>query len=39
MIILWFATHAQRDRKIIQARNFRVHPQAIMGSGIVEYVV
>ena len=27
---------AQRDHKIIHARNFRVQPQAIMGSGIVE---
>ena len=33
---LWFATQAQRDHKIIHARNFRVQPQAIMGSGIVE---
>ena len=30
------ATQAQRDHKIIHARNFRVQPQAIMGSGIVE---
>ena len=35
---LWFATQAQRDHKIIHARNFRVQPQAIMGSSIVEYV-
>ena len=39
MITLWNATQAQRDHKIIHARNFRVQPQAIMGSGIVEYVV
>ena len=39
VIILWFATQAQRDHKIIHARNFRLQPQAIMGSGIVEYVV
>ena len=38
-IILRFATQAQRDHKIIHAGNFRVQPQAIMGSGIVEYVV
>ena len=38
VIILWSATQAQRDHKIIHARNFRVQPQAIMGSGIVEYV-
>ena len=30
------ATQAQRDHKIIHARNFRVQPQAIMGSSIVE---
>ena len=39
VILLWTATQAQRDHKIIHARNFRVHPQAIMGSSIVEYVV
>ncbi len=38
MITLWNATQAQRDHKIIHARNFRVQAQAIMGSGIVEYV-
>ena len=38
VIILWFATQAQRDHKIIHARNFRVQTQAIMGSGITEYV-
>ena len=38
VIILRSATQAQRDHKIIHARNFRVQPQAIMGSGIVEYV-
>ena len=37
-IFLWTATQAQRDHEIIQTRNFRVQPQAIMGSGIVEYV-
>ena len=36
VIILWTTTQAQRDHKIIHARNFRVQPQAIMGSGIVE---
>ena len=39
MIILRFATQAQRDHKIIHARNFRVHPHAIMGSSMIEYVV
>ena len=38
MIIL-FSTDAQRDHKIIPARNFHVQPQAITGSGIVKYVV
>ena len=28
-----------KGTEIIHARNFRVQPQAIMGSGIVEYVV
>ena len=36
VIILWTATQAQRDHKIIHARNFRVQRQVIMGSGIVE---
>ena len=36
VILLWTATQAQRDHKIIHARNFRVQPHAIMGSGIVE---
>ena len=36
VILLWTATQAQRDHEIIHARNFRVQPQAIMGSGIVE---
>ena len=36
VIILRSATQAQRDHKIIHARNFRVQPQAIMGSSIVE---
>ena len=39
MIILRFATQAQRDHKIIHAGDFGVQPQAIMGSGIVEYIV
>ena len=39
VITLWNATQAQRDHKIVHARIFRVQPQAIMGSGIVEYVV
>ena len=39
VILLWTATQAQRDHKIIHARNFRVQPHAIMGFGIVEYVV
>ena len=30
------ATQAQRDHKIIDAGNFLVQPQDIMGSGIVE---
>ena len=38
VLSIWFATQAQRHHKIIHARNFRVQPQAIMGSGIVEYV-
>ena len=38
-VFLRTATQAQRDHEIIQTRNFRVQPQAIMGSGIVEYVV
>ena len=36
VITLWNATQAQMDHKIIHARNFRVQPQAIMGSGIVD---
>ena len=39
VIILSIATQAQRDHKMILARNFHVQPQAIMGSGIIEYVV
>ena len=39
VILLWTATQAQRDHEIIHARNFRVQPQATMGSSIVEYVV
>ena len=33
---LWTATEAQRDHEIIHARNFRVQPQAIMGSSIAD---
>ena len=33
---LWTATQAQRDHEIIHTRNFRVQPQAIMGSSIVD---
>ena len=36
VILLWTATQAQRDHKIIHARNFHVQPQAIMGSSIVD---
>ena len=36
LFFLWTATEAQRDHKVIHARNFRVQPQAIMGSSIVE---
>ena len=36
VILVWTATQAQRDHEIIHARNFRVQPQAIMGSSIVE---
>ena len=32
----WTATQAQRDHEIIHARNFRVQPQATMGSSIVD---
>ena len=39
LFFFWTANQAQRDHEIIHARNFRVQPQAIMGSGIVEYVV
>ena len=39
VILLWTATQVQRDHEIIHARNFRVQPQATMGSSIVEYVV
>ena len=35
-ISLWTATQAQRDHEIIHARNFRVQPQATMGSSIVD---
>ena len=36
LIFFWTATQAQRDHEIIHARNFRVQPQAIMGSSIVD---
>ena len=36
VIILWTATQAKRDHEIFHARNFRVQPQAIMGSSIVD---
>ena len=35
-VFLWTATQAQRDHEIIHAINFRVQPQAIMGSSIVD---
>ena len=35
VILLWTATQAQRDHEIIHTRNFRVQPQATMGSSIV----
>ena len=35
-VFLRTATQAQRDHEIIHARNIRVQPQAIMGSGIVD---
>ena len=35
-VFFWTATQVQRDHEIIHARNFRVQPQAIMGSSIVE---
>ena len=35
-VLLWTATQAQRDHKIIHARNFCVQPHATMGSGIVD---
>ena len=34
--LFWTATQAQRDHKIVHARNFRVQPHAIMGSSIVD---
>ena len=36
LFFFWTATQAQRDHEIIHARNFRVQPQAIMGSSIVD---
>ena len=38
-VFFWTATQAERYHETIHTRNFRVQPQAIMGSGIVEYVV
>ena len=35
-VFFWTATQAQRDHETIHTRNFRVHPQAIMGSSIVD---
>ena len=35
-VFLRTATQAQRDHKIIHAKNFRVQPHAIMGSTIVD---
>ena len=35
-VFLWTATEAQRDNEIIHTRNFRVQPQATMGSSIVD---
>ena len=35
-VFLRTATQAQRDHEIIQTRNFRVQPHAIMGSSIVD---
>ena len=35
-VLFWTTTQAQRDHKIIHARNFRVQPHATMGSGIVD---
>ena len=36
VILLWTATQAQRDHKIIHGRNFRVQPHAIVGSSILD---
>ena len=36
LFFFWTATQVQRDHEIIHARNFRVQPQAIMGSSIVD---
>ena len=35
-LFFWTAIQAQRDHEIIHTRNFRVQPQAIMGSSIVD---
>ena len=35
-LFIWTDTQAQRDHEIIHARNFRVQPQATMGSSIVD---
>ena len=36
LFFFWTATQAQRDHEIIHTRNFRVQPQATMGSSIVD---
>ena len=38
-VLFWTATQAQRDHETILTRNFRVQPQAIMGSSIVDKVM
>ena len=35
-LFFWTATQAQRDHEFFHTRNFRVQPQAIMGSSIVD---
>ena len=36
LFFFWTDTQAQRDHEIIHTRNFRVQPQATMGSSIVD---
>ena len=36
LFFFWTATQAQRDHETIHTRNFRVQPQATMGSSIVD---